>query len=89
MYKLDLKKAEESEIKWPTSVGSQKEQGNSKKTIYFGFTDYTKAFDCVDYNKLWKSLKEIGIPDHPTCPQRNLYVGQQATVRTGQGKTDC
>ena len=88
MYKLDLEK-EESEIKLPTSVGSQKEQENSKKTIYFGFTDYTKAFNCVDHKKPWKSLKEMEIPDHLTCLLRNLYVGQKATVRTGQGTTDC
>ena len=57
--------------------------------IYFCFTDYTKAFDCVDHNKLWKILKEMGIPDHLTCPLRNLYAGQEATVRTGHGTTDC
>ena len=52
------------------------------------FTDYTKAFDCVDHNKLWKILKEMGIPDHLTCLLRNLYAGEEATVRTGHGKTD-
>ena len=61
MYKLDLEKAEEQEIKLPTSVGSQKKHGNSKKKIYC-FIDYTKAFDCVDHKKLWKILQEIGIP---------------------------
>ena len=55
----------------------------SQKNIYFCFIDYAKAFDCVDYNKLWKILKEMGIPDHLTCLQRNLYASQQATVRTG------
>ena len=52
------------------------------------FTDYIKAFDCVDYNKLWKILQEMGIPDHLTCLLRNLYAGQEATVRTGHGTTD-
>ena len=66
MFKLDLEKAEGPEIKLPTSVGSQKKQENSKKTVYFCFTDYTKAFDCVDQNKLWKILKEKGIVDHLT-----------------------
>ena len=58
------------------------------KNIYFDFTDYTKAFDCVHHNKLWKILKEIGIADHPTCLLRNLYAGQESTVRTGHGTTD-
>ena len=60
-----------------------------QKNIYFCFIDYTTAFDCVDHNKLWKILKEMGIPDHLTFLLRNLYAGQQATVRTGQGTTDC
>ena len=59
-----------------------------QKNIYFCFIDYTKVFDCVDYNKLWKILKEMGIPDHLTCLLRNLYAGQEATVRTGHGTTD-
>ena len=59
-----------------------------QKHIYFCFIDYAKAFDCVDQNKLWKILKEMGIPDHLTCLLRNLYAGQEATVRTGHGKTD-
>ena len=59
-----------------------------QKNIYFCFIDYAKAFDCVDHNKLWKILKEMGIPDHLTCLLRNLYAGQEATVRTGQGTTD-
>ena len=58
-----------------------------QKNIYFCFTDYAKAFDCVDHNKLWKILKEMGIPDHLTCLLRNLYAGQVATVRTGHGTT--
>ena len=59
-----------------------------QKNIYFCFNDYAKAFDCVDHNKLWKILKEMGIPDHLTCLLRNLYADQEATVRTGHGKTD-
>ena len=61
---------------------------NKMKNIYFCFIDYAKAFDCVDHNKLWKILKEMGIPDHLTCLLRNLYAGQEATVRTGHGTTD-
>ena len=74
MFKLDLEKAKEPEIKLPTSVGLLKKQGNSKKNIYFCFTDYKKAFDCVDDN-MWKILKEMGIPDYLTCLLRNLYAG--------------
>ena len=59
-----------------------------QKNIYFCFIDCDKAFDCVDHNKLWKFLKEMGIPDHLTCLLRNLYAGQEATVRTGHGTTD-
>ena len=59
-----------------------------QKNIYFCFTDYAKVFDCVDHNKLWKILQEMGIPDHLTCLLRNLYEGQEATVRMGQGTTD-
>ena len=59
-----------------------------QKNIYFCFIDYTKALDCMDHNKLWKILKEMGIPDHLTCLLRNLYAGQEATVRTGHGTTD-
>ena len=65
-----------------------KKARDSKKNIYFCFIDYAKAFDCVDHNKLWKILKEMGIPDHLTCLLRNLYAGQEATVRTGHGTTD-
>ena len=86
MFKLVLEKAEEPEIKLPTSAGSWKKQESSRKT--FCFSDYAKAFDCVDHNKLWKILKEMGIPDHLTCLLRNLYAGQKATVRTGHGTTD-
>ena len=80
MFKLVLEEAEEPEIKLPTSVGSSKKQESSrKKKIYFCFIDYTKAFDCVDHNKLWKTLQEMGIPDHLTCLLRNPYAGQEAT----------
>ena len=87
MFKLDLEKAEEPEIKLPTSTGSSKKQ-EIQKNIYFCFIDYAKALDCVDHKKLWKILKEMGIPDHLTCLLRNLYAVQEATVRTGHGKTD-
>ena len=87
MFKLVLEKAEEPEIKLPTSTGSSKKR--IPKKIYFCFIDYVKAFDCVDHNKLWKILKEMGIPDHLTCLLRNLYEGQEATVRTGHGTTVC
>ena len=87
MFKLDLEKAEEPEVKLPTSAGSSKKQESSRKT-YFCFIDYAKAFDCVDHNKLWKILKEMGIPDHLTCLLRNLYAGQEATVRIGHETTD-
>ena len=83
-----LEKAEEPEIKLPTSSGSSKKQESSRKNIYFCFIDYVKAFHCVDHNKLWKILKGMGIPDHLTCLLRNLYAGQEATVRTGHGTTD-
>ena len=88
MFKLVLEKAEEPEIKLPTSSGSWKKQESSRENIYFCFIDYAKAFDCVDHNKLWKILKEMGTPDHLTCLLRNLYAGQEATVRTGHGTTD-
>ena len=88
MFKLVLEKAEEPEIKLPTSAGSWKKQENSRKNIYFCFIDYAKAFDCVDHNKLWKILKEMGIPDHLACLLRNLYADQEATVRTGHGTID-
>ena len=85
MFKLDLEKAEEPEIQLPTSAGSSKKQESSRKTSISAFIDYAKVFDCVDHNKLWKILKEMGIPDHLTCFLRNLYAGQEATVRTGDG----
>ena len=87
MFKLDLEKAKEPEIKLPPSVGSLKKQENSRKTVYFSFIDNTKAFDCVD-NKLWKILKQMGIPDFLICLLRNLYAGQEETIRIGCGTTD-
>ena len=76
MFKLVLEKSEEPEIKLLTSTESSKKQVCSRKNIYFCFTDYAKAFDHVDHNKLWKILQEMGIPDHLTCLLRNLYAGQ-------------
>ena len=72
----------------PTSAGSSKKQESSRKKICFCFIDYAKSFDCVDHNKLWKNLKEMGIPDHLTCLLRNLYARQEATIRTGHGTTN-
>ena len=84
MFKMDLEKSEEPETKLPTSVGSYKVR-ELQKSIYFCFIDYAKAFDYVDHNKLWKILKEMGLPDHLTCLLRNMCAGQEATVRTGNG----
>jgi len=72
IFKLDLEKVEEPGLKLPTSFGSSKKAREFQKNIYFCFIDYAKAFDCVDHNKLWKILKETGIPDHLTCLLRNL-----------------
>ena len=80
--------AEEPEIKLPTSAGIMEKAREFQKNITFCFIEYAKAFDCVDHNKLWKILKDMGIPDHLTCLLRNLYAGQEATVRTGHGATD-
>ena len=88
MFKLVLEKAEEPEIKLPTSTGSWKKQESSRKNIYFCFINYAKAFDCVDHSKLWKILREMGIPDQQTCLLRNLCAGQEATFRTGYGTKD-
>ena len=82
MSKLGLEKAEEPEIKLP--LDHRKSKRIKKKKIYFCFIDYKKAFDYVDHHKLWKILKEMEIPDHLTCLLRNLYAGQEATVRTGR-----
>ena len=86
MYKHDLEKAEEAEINnihWIIEKAREFE-----KNIYFCFIDYAKAFDCVNHNKLWKILQEMGIPDHLTCLLRNLYAGREATIRTGHGTMD-
>ena len=84
MFKLDLEKAEEpTNIRWII-----KKARESQKNIYFCFIDYTKAFDYVDHNKLWKILQKMGIPDHVTCLLRNLDAGQEATVRTGHRTMD-
>ena len=88
MYKLDLEKAEEPEIKLPTSVGIIEKTREFQKNIYFYFIDYAKTFNSVDHNNLWKIFKEIGIPDHLTWLLRNVYAGQEARVRTGHGTTD-
>ena len=88
IFKLVLEKAEEAETKLPTSPGSLKKQESCRKTsISALLTRKAKAFDCVDRNKLWKILKEMGIRDHLTCLLRNLYAGQEATVKTGHGTT--
>ena len=87
MFKLDLKKTEEPEIKLPTSTGLWKKQESSRKTSTSALLIMPKPLT-VDHNKLWKILKEIGIPDHLTCLLRNLYVVQEATIRTGHGTTD-
>ena len=88
MFKLVLEKAEEkrdqiANIRWIIVKARE-----FQKNIYFCFTDYAKAFDCVDHKKLWKILKEMGKPDHLTCLLRNLYIGQEPTVRTEHGTTD-
>ena len=83
MYMLDLEKAEEPEIKLAACIGSSKNKGIPPKNIYFCLTDYAKAFDCVDHNKLWNILNEMQIPDHLICLLRNVYAGQGAPVRTG------
>ena len=88
MLKMDWEKAEEPETKLPTSAGSSKKQESSRKNIYSCFIDYAEGFDYVDHNKLWKILKEMGIPDYLTCILRNQYGGQEATVRTGHGTID-
>ena len=88
MFKLLLENPKEPEIRLPTSIGLSNKGREFQKNIYFCFIDYAKAFDCVDHNKLWKILTEIGIPDHLTCLLRNLYAGQEAAVRTRHGTTD-
>ena len=80
VFKLDLEKAEGPEIKLPTSIGSLKKQ-EFQKNIYICFIDYAKAFDCVDHNKLWKTLQEMGIPDNLTCLLRNLYAVKKQQLK--------
>ena len=87
MFKVDLEKAEEPEIKLPTSAGSSKKQESSRKTSIFALLTIPKPLT-VWITTDWKILKEMGIPDHLTCLLRNLYAGQEATVRTGHGTTD-
>ena len=87
VFKLVLGKAEEPEIKLPTSLDHRKRKKIPEKHLFLLF-EYAKAFDCVDHNKLWKILKEMGIPENLTCLLRNLYAGQEAIVRTGHGTTD-
>ena len=86
MFKLVLEKAEEPEIKIANIRWIMERAREFQKNIYFCFIDYAKTFDCVDYSKLWKILKEMEITDHLTCLLRKLYAGQEATVRTGHGK---
>ena len=86
MFKLVLEKAEESDQ--TANMDHKKSKRVPEKNIYFCFIDYAKAFDCVNHNKLWKILQEIGIPDHLTCLLRSLYAGQEASIRTGHGTTD-
>ena len=88
MYKLGLEKAEESEIKLPKSIGSSKKQETSRKISTFVLLTMPKPLT-VHHNKLWKNLKEMGLPNELTYLLRNLYPGQEATVRTGCGTSDC
>ena len=90
VFKLEvLEKAEEPEVNQIANIHWIIEKAREfQKNIYFSFINYAKAFDCLDHNKLWKILKEMGVPDHLTCLLRNLYAGQEATVRTGHGTTD-
>ena len=89
MFKLDFKKAEESEIKLPISIGSLKKQKQEfQKNIYFCFIDYAKAFDCVDQNKLWKILKKMGIPEHLTCLLTCMQVKKQQLEPDMEQQTD-
>ena len=88
IFKLDLEKNRGTREQIASIWCIVEKAREFQKNIYFCFNDYAKAFDCVDHNKLWKILKEMGIPDHLTCLLRNLYAGQEATVRTGHGTTD-
>ena len=86
MFKLDLEKSEKPRPNCQHPLDHQNRE--FQKNIYFCFIDYAKAFDCVDHNKLWKILQEMRIPNNLTCLLRNLYAGQEATIRTGHGTTD-
>ena len=89
MFQVNIEKVEELEVRLSTSAGSSKNQDSARKTSTSALLTYAKALDYVDHNKLWKILKEVEIPDHLTCLLRNLYAGQEATVRTGHGTIDC
>ena len=89
MFKLVLEKAEEIRDQIANICWIMEKAREFQKNIYFYFIDYANTFDCVDHKKLWKILKETGIPDHLTHLLRNPYAGQEATVRTGHGTTDC
>ena len=88
MFKLDLEKAEEPDIKLPTWVESSKKQESSRKTSNSALLTMPKPLTCVDHKKLWKILKKMGILDHLTCLLRNLYAGHEITIITGHGTTD-
>ena len=88
MFKVVFTKGRGTRDQIPNICWSIEKAREFQKNIYFWFIDYAKAFDCMDHNKLWKILKEIGIPDHLTCLLRNLYAGQEATAGTGHGTTD-
>ena len=87
MFKLVLEKQRNQRSNCQHPLDHRKAR-EFQKNIYFCFIDYAKAFDCMEHDKLWKILKEMGIPDHLTCPLRNLFAGQEATVRTEHGTTD-
>ena len=89
MFKLDLEKAEQLELKLPVSIGSYKKAREFQKNIHFCFIDCTKAFEFVDHKKLWKILNKMGIPDHLTSLLQNLWAGQETAFRTGHGTEDC
>ena len=88
MFELDLEKTEEPEVKLPTFTGSCKKQESSRKPSISALLTMPKPLTVMDHNELWKILKDMGIPDHLTCLLRNLYAGQEATVRTGHGTTE-
>ena len=88
MFKLGLRKGRGTRDQIANICWIMEKAREFQKNIYFCFIGYAKAFDCADHNRLWKILKEMEIPDHLTCLLRNLYAGQEATVRTGHGKTD-